>query len=105
MRCAVSGGCAQDLPGPVCCLACLVCRPPVFIAAVGSAGGELFIDPGDFTLGRGEGFDYGQGLLAQLPGALDWLAEIGQPGCQAPTAFRRGPIDLSLLPGDFYLGF
>ena len=56
------------------------------------------MDAGYFFLGPGEGFDRRKGLLAQLLGALDWLAGVRQPARQAPFAFRRGPVDLGLLP-------
>src|SRR5215471_13921220 len=56
------------------------------------------MDLGDFFLGPGEGFDRRKGLLAQLLGALDCPAGVRQPGLQAPFAFRRGPVNLGLLP-------
>lgn len=72
-------------------------RCAVFIAAAGPDGGQLLMDPGDFFLGCGEGFDCGDGLLAQHLGPLDRLAGIRGPGGQAPFGFRSGPVEVGLL--------
>jgi hypothetical protein len=83
------------------CLACGVARlsgyAPVFFAAAGLAGGQVFMQAGDLLLAGGEGFDRHQGLLAQFSGPFDRLGRVGQPCCQASFGLSGGPVDLCLL--------
>jgi len=80
--------------------ACVTNEPgeSAVVAALRAPGGQFLMEAGDFILVGGQGLHRRQGLLAQHPGLLDYLAGVTQHSRVLPFGFRHRPAQPGLLP-------